>query len=86
MRDFKDLHFALKTANETNLIDNFSIYTFYLDIDFHIINKHSREKDQIQKILKLRDFIRDNYDCVQCVDYMPGLNRLRLYGNFESIK
>lgn len=86
MRDFADLHLALKRANDSNLIDTFSIHNFYLDIDFHISSTSSREKHEVQKILKLRDFIKDNYDFVHCVDYMPGLNRLRLYGNFESIK
>lgn len=85
MRDLIDLKFALKTASDKRLIEEFCVHTHYLDIDF-ITCREGRSKEALNKILSLRDYIRSNYAEVHAVDYMPILNRLRLYGNFERIK
>lgn len=85
MRDLTDLKFALQKAAEMTLIDNFSVQMHYLDIDFHL-GHENRTPGSVDRILILRDFIRMNYREVVAADYMPLLNRLRLYGNFQRIK
>lgn len=85
MKDLVDLKDALRIASEKKLIETFCVYLFYLDIYFHIAGR-TRCEEETKKILKLRDYIKDNYKQIQSIDYMPITNRLRLYGNFESIK
>lgn len=85
MKDLMDLKVALRVASDKQLIEDYLIETYYLDIDFRTDSTH-RTGDYVKKILDLRDYIRTNYSDVHAIDYMPILNRLRLYGNFQRIK
>lgn len=76
MKPFSDLQTALEQANSKNLIEKYLIERVFLDIDFHHMTSP-------EVVLKLRDYIKENYDIVTAADYMPLLNRLRLYGNFH---
>lgn len=84
MKNLDDLHNALKTASTKSLIEDFRVHEFFLDIVFSS-ERTNRRKEETQKILKLRDYIKTTYQDVHAVDYMPLLNQLRLYGNFKSI-
>lgn len=86
MKCLTDLKCGLLEASNKMLIESFFVHLFHLDIDFPIQDRVHRSREETLKILKLKDYIRDNYSDVQAIDYMPLLNRLRLYGNFKSIK
>lgn len=85
MKDLHDLKIALKMAKNKQLIHEFCIETYYLDVDFDT-TPHHRTTQYVEKILSLRDYIKAHYSDVRAIDFMPLLNRLRLYGNFERIK
>ena len=76
MRTFEDLMKGLEEAENLRLIERIDAQRSYLDIDFY------STKMSVGNILNLRDFIKQNYSFVQCVDYMPIVCRLRLYGQF----
>jgi hypothetical protein len=85
MKDLIDLKCALRTACDSQLIDEFLVKSHYIDIDFKT-DAHYRTGEYVGRILALRDYIKSHYDDVHAIDYMPIMNRLRLYGNFERIK
>lgn len=85
MKDLTDLKCALQKASDKQLIEEFCVQSHYLDIDFRV-DGDGRSRECIQRILTLRDYIKQNYQDVVAADYMPLLNRLRLYGNFSKIK
>lgn len=74
MKTLDELSQQLGKAFQLNLIENYYICDFFIDIDFS-----SREESTIKKAFLLRDYINNTYKDIDGVDYMPIINRLRIY-------
>lgn len=74
MKSIEDLKSALALAHQKKLIHNFEFHSLFIDIDFCV-----RDEETRQKMLQLRDYILASYEAAREVEYMPVMNRLRVY-------
>lgn len=74
MKSINDLKDALAVAFNKNLIANFYTHSHFIDIDFL-----DRTEDQMLKIYQLKSYIQATYDHVRDVEYLPVINRIRVY-------
>ena len=74
MREIEELSQQLEKAFNLNLIENYYVCPFFIDIDFP-----SRDDFTVKSMMLVRDYINKTYRDVDGVDYMPILNRLRVY-------
>lgn len=74
MRSIDDLKDALTGAYHKRLIHNVEFHSLFIDIDFSLRDEPTR-----LKMMQLRDYILASYKEVRGAEYLPIMNRLRLY-------
>ena len=74
MKSLNDLKDVLAVAFNKNLIENFYTHSHFIDIDFL-----DRTETEMMKAHQLKNYIQANYEHVRDVEYMPIINRIRVY-------